>query len=192
MGLFDKKPSPDEQFTEFRKNIRRTNRLIEREIRTLQQKEIEIKNKVKTFIKQDENRAAVTIVRDMLRNRQAVSKFRNLQVQMDSILIKVMHMKAEMGVTNALKQAGFMMRAFNQSVNLVQLNAIMQQFMQQNQISETKSEMIDDIINEGVSEEDVESTMVESMMGVFKEMGVPLTSGLAAALSPTGLVEEAA
>ena len=109
---------------------------------------------------------------------------------MDSILIKVMHMKAEMGVTNALKQAGFMMRAFNNSVNLVQLNAIMQQFMQQNQISETKSEMIDDIINEGVSEEDVESTMVESMVGVFKEMNIPLTNGLAAALSPSMAMED--
>ena len=52
MGLFGKKLSPDEQFVEFRKNIRRTNRLIDREIRTLQNKEIEIKNKVKTFIKQ--------------------------------------------------------------------------------------------------------------------------------------------
>ena len=40
MGLFGKKQTPDEQFTEFRKNIRRTNRLIDREIRTLQNKEI--------------------------------------------------------------------------------------------------------------------------------------------------------
>lgn len=188
MGLFGKKQTPDEQFTEFRKNIRRTNRLIDREIRTLQNKEIEIKNKVKSFVKQDENRAAVTIVKDMLRNRQAISKFRNLQVQMDSILIKVMHMKAEMGVTNALKQAGFMMRAFNNSVNLVQLNAIMQQFMQQNQISETKSEMIDDIINEGIDEGDVESTMVETMMNVFKEMNIPLTDGLAQAIAPGDLM----
>ena len=93
-------------------------------------------------------------------------------------------MKAEMGVTNALKQAGFMMKAFNSSINLVQLNAIMQQFMQQNQISETKSEMIDDIINEGIDEGDVESTMVETMMGVFKEMNIPMTNGLVQAISP--------
>ena len=191
MGLFGKKLSPDEQFHEFRKNIRRTNRLIDREIRTLQNKEIEIKNKVKEFVRQNENRAAVTIVRDMLRNRQAVSKFRNLQVQMDSILIKVMHMKAETGVTNALKQAGFMMRAFNNSINLVQLNAIMQQFMQQNQISETKSDMIDDIINEGIDDGDVESTMVETMMNVFKEMNIPMTPGLTEALTPTALMESA-
>lgn len=188
MGLFGKKLSPDEQFKEFRKNIRRTNRLIDREIRTLQNKEIEIKNKVKEFVRQDENRAAVTIVKDMLRNRQAVSKFRNLQVQMDSILIKVMHMKAEMGVTNALKQAGFMMKAFNQSVNLVHLNAIMQQFMQQNQISETKSEMIDEIINEGIEDEDVEATMVETMMKTFKELGVPMTDGLSQAIAPGELL----
>ena len=100
MGLFGKKQlSPDEQFREFRKNIRRTNRLIDREVRTLQSKETEIKSKVKNFVKDEENKAAVTLVRDMLRNRAAISKFRVLQVQMDSILIKVMHMKAEMGVT---------------------------------------------------------------------------------------------
>ena len=190
MGMFGKKQSPDEQFREFRKNVRKTNRLIDREIRTLQNKEIEIKNKVKEFVRQDENRAAVTIVKDMLRNRQAVSKFRNLQVQMDSILIKVMHMKAEMGVTNALKQAGFMMRAFNNSINLVQLNDIMQQFMQQNQISETKSEMIDDIIDEGIEDGDVESTMVETMVGVFKEMNIPMTNSLAQAISPGELLAD--
>ena len=97
-------------------------------------------------------------------------------------------MKAEIGVTNALKQAGFMMRAFNNSINLVQLNAIMQQFMQQNQISETKSEMIDDIINEGIDDGDVESTMVETMMNVFKEMNIPMTDGLAQAISPGDLL----
>lgn len=188
MGLFGKKQTPEKQFTEFRKNVRKTNRLIDREIRTLQNKEIEIKNKVKEFIRNDENRAAVTIVKDMLRNRQAVSKFRILQVQIDSILIKVMHMKAEMGVTKALKQAGFMMKAFNDSINLVQLNSIMQQFMQQNQISETKSEMIDDIINEGIEEGDVENTMVETMVNVFKEMNIPLTDGLTQAIAPGELL----
>ena len=184
MGLFGKRISPDEQFQEFRRNIRKTNRLIEREIRTLQTKEIEIKNKVKSLIQRNENRAAVTIVRDMLRSRQAISKFRNLQVQMDSILIKVMQMKAEMGVTQALKQAGFMMRAFNESVNLVQLNAIMQQFMHQSQVSEVKSEMIDSIIDEGIDEGDVEMTMIEAMTDVFREMHIPLTAELSEALSP--------
>lgn len=101
-----------------------------------------------------------------------------------------MHMKAEMGVTNALKQAGFMMRAFNNSINLVQLNAIMQQFMQQNQISETKSEMIDDIINEGIEEGDIESTMVETMMSVFKEMKIPMTEGLVQAIAPGELIAD--
>ena len=186
MGLFGKKKlSPDEQFREFRKNIRRTNRLIDREMRTLQTKETEIKNKVKTFIKNDENKAAVTLVQDMLRNRAAISKFRILQVQMDSILIKVMHMKAEMGVTNALKQAGFMMKAFNDSVNLVQLNAIVQQFMKQNEISDIKSEMLDDIVNEGIEEGDVEDTMVQSMCSVFNEMGIPVTEKLHEAIAPS-------
>jgi hypothetical protein len=184
MGLFDKQISPDDQFREFRKNIRKTNRLIEREIRALQNKEMEIKNKVKSFIQRDENRAAVTIVRDMLRSRQAISKFRNLQVQMDSVLIKVMQMKAEMGVTQALKQAGVMMRVFNQSVNIVQLNAIMQQFMQQNQISEIKSEMIDDIIDEGVDESDVETTMSVAVADVFREMNIPITADLSEAILP--------
>lgn len=187
MGLFDKKLNPNEQFREFRANIRRTNRMIDREIRTLQTKEIEIKNKVKNFVKNNENRAAVMLVRDLLRNRGAITKFHTLQVQMESILIKVMHMKAEMGVTNALKQAGFMMKAFNDSINLVQLNAIMQQFMRQNQVSDVKSEMIDDIINEGIEDEDVEATMMETMIGVFKEMNIPVTSDLCQAICPTEL-----
>ena len=188
MGLFGKKTDPNEQFRNFRANIRKTNRMIDREIRTLQNKEIEIKNKVKTFVKNNENKAAVTLVRDMIRNRNAVSKFHMLQVQMESILIKVMHMKAEMGVTNALKQAGFMMKAFNDSVNLVQLNAIMQQFMRQNQISEVKTEMVDDIINEGIDEDDVEQTMVETMINVFNEIGVPMNDQLHQTLFPSELV----
>ena len=188
MGLFGKKTDPNEQFRTFRANIRKTNRMIDREIRTLQNKEIEIKNKVKTFVKNNENKAAVTLVRDMIRNRNAVSKFHMLQVQMESILIKVMHMKAEMGVTNALKQAGFMMKAFNDSVNLVQLNAIMQQFMRQNQISEVKTEMVDDIINEGIDEDDVEQTMVETMINVFNEIGVPMNDQLHQTLFPSELV----
>ncbi len=189
MGLFGKKQlSPDEQFREFRKNIRRTNRLIEREVRTLQSKETEIKSKVKNFVKDEENKAAVTLVRDMLRNRAAISKFRVLQVQMDSILIKVMHMKAEMGVTNALKQAGFMMKAFNDSINLVHLNAIMQQFMKQNEISDIKSEMMDEIVNEGIDEGEVEDTLVESMVSVFNEMGVEVSPKLHEAMMPSGML----
>lgn len=189
MGLFGKKQlSPDEQFREFRKNIRRTNLLIEREVRILQRKETEIKSKVKNFIKDEENKAAVTLVRDMLRNRAAISKFRVLQVQMDSILIKVMHMKAEMGVTNALKQAGFMMRAFNESINLVQLNTIMQQFMKQNEISDIKSDMMDEIVNEGIDEGEVEDTILENMISAFKEMGVEVSPKLHEAMMPSRML----
>lgn len=189
MGLFGKKQlSPDEQFREFRKNIRRTNLLIEREVRILQRKETEIKSKVKNFVKDEENKAAVTLVRDMLRNRAAISKFRVLQVQMDSILIKVMHMKAEMGVTNALKQAGFMMRAFNESINLVQLNTIMQQFMKQNEISDIKSDMMDEIVNEGIDEGEVEDTILENMISAFNEMGVEVSPKLHEAMMPSGML----
>lgn len=168
-----KKLSMEEQLKEFRMGARRTMRRINREVDGLNRKEIELKKKIKDYIKNNEQQVAVNVARDLIRNRHAIIKFHNITAQLDSIVTKVSLMKAEHGVFEALKLSGAMMKNFNDSINLNQLNMIMNQFNMQEQATEMKSEIIDDIMDSG-TEAEVDDAIANEMIGLFGEMKIEI------------------
>jgi hypothetical protein len=183
-----KKPSMEEQLKEFRMGARRTMRKIDREVNILNNKELELKKKIKDYIKNNEQQVAVNIARDIVRNRHAIIKFHNITAQLDSIVTKVGLMKAEHGVFEALKLSGAMMQKFNNSINLNQLSAIMNQFNMQDQATELKTEMIDDIMDSG-TEAEVDDTVAFEMLNLFNEMKIPVDDKLHECIhSDTGIL----
>jgi hypothetical protein len=168
-----KKVSMDEKLKEFRLNTRRTMRRINREVDGLNRKELELKKKIREYIKNNEQQVAVNVARDLIRNRHAIVKFHNIIAQLDSIITKVSLMKAEHGVFEALKLSGSMMKSFNDSINLNQLGAIMDQFNMQEQATELKSDMIDGIMDSG-TEAEVDNEIASEMVGLFGEMKIEI------------------
>lgn len=182
MGLFGKKISPEEKLKNFKLSIRKSCREIERERRRLEQNEVKMKNEMKKLAAKNETESVMIIAKDLVRNRSAMKKFLKLGSQLESLGLRIETIKAQAGVTAALKGAAGAMAHLNHMVNLPQMQAIMMKFMQENEMMDMKSEMVDEQMDdlwddEGTMEEDTAAQYSQ----IFAEMGIPVPASVAAA-----------
>lgn len=188
MGLFGKKKTPDEEFRMFKHNINSTKRMIEREIRQLSRKEPEIKNKIVRYIKTGEKSAGTVLAGDLVRNRKAIARFRQFEQQLDSVVMRVTQMKAEMGVSNALQRANGIMHSMNNGFSLAELYKIVQQFTQESEMCDMKSSMMDDIMDNDITTDEIDEEMFSATLKLFGELNIPITPELSEMISPTPLI----
>ena len=191
MGLFGKKVSPEEQLANFKKSLRRSCREIERERQRLQQSEAKMKQEMKKLAAKGETESVMIIAKDLVRNRSAMKKFLKLSSQMEGLGLRIETIKAQAGVSQALKGAASAMHQLNRMVNVPQMQAIMAKFMQENEMMDMKSEMVDEAMDDLWDDEgDIEEESAAAYAQIFNEIGVAMPPALAAqvgAASPTGI-----
>ena len=184
MGLFNKKVSPDERLKQFRLDLRKAGREIERERTRLQRTEGKLKLDMKKAANSGNLDILMMLVKDMVRNRNAMKKFMKLKSSLDSLGLRITLIKAQNGSMMALKGASFAMAQLNRMVNLPQMQHIMQKFMMENEMMDTKSEMMDGLTDDLWDEEgDMEEETALQYSAIFQEMGIPLTPQIQAAVA---------
>ena len=185
------KISPEEQLANFKKSLRRSCREIERERQRLQQAETKMKSEMKKLAAKGETESVMIIAKDLVRNRSAMKKFLKLSSQMEGLGLRIETIKAQAGVSQALKGAASAMHQLNRMVNVPQMQAIMAKFMQENEMMDMKSEMVDEAMDDLWDDEgDVEEETAAAYAQIFSEIGVPMPPALAAQVgvaSPSGI-----
>ncbi|OHT15545.1 Charged multivesicular body protein 2a [Tritrichomonas foetus] len=180
MGLFGKKISPEEKLKQFRQSLRRSCREIERERTRLQNQETKIKAEMKKLAAKGETESVMILAKDVVRNRNAMHKFLRLASQLESLGLRIETIKAQAGVTQALKGATGAMTQLNRMVNVPQLQAIMQKFMMENEMMDMKGEMMDEAMDDLWDDEgDMEEETAAQYAKVFAEMGIQMPPQLA-------------
>ena len=106
-----------------------------------------------------------------------MQKFLKLESQLQSLDLRITTIKAQSGVTSALKGAVQAMNQLNRMVNVPQMQAIMMKFMQENEMMDMKGEMVDDQMDqlwddEGTMEEDA----FQQYSNLFAELKIPMPS----------------
>ena len=135
------------------------------------------KNKAK-----GETESVMIIAKDLVRNRAAMKKFLKLGSQLESLGLRIETIKAQAGVTAALKGAAGAMSQLNRMVNVPQMQAIMMKFMQENEMMDMKSEMVDEQMDDLWDEEgDFEEETAQAYSQIFNEIGIPMPPQLAQA-----------
>ena len=185
MGLFGKSLTPEEKLKQFRQSLRRSQREIEREKRRLEQQETKMKAEMKKLHAKGETESVMIIAKDMLRNRQAVRRFIKLGSQMESLGLRIETIKAQAGVNSALKGAAQAMTQLNRMVNVPQMQMIVQKFMQENEMMDMKSEMMDEAMDDIWDDEgaDVEEESLSVLAQVYKDAGVPIPANIASQMT---------
>ncbi|EAY02800.1 SNF7 family protein [Trichomonas vaginalis G3] len=184
MGLFNKKVSPDERLKQFRLDLRKAGREIERERTRLQRTEGKLKLDMKKAANSGNLDILMMLAKDMVRNRNAMKKFMKLKSSLDSLGLRITLIKAQNGSMMALKGASLAMAQLNRMVNLPQMQHIMQKFMMENEMMDTKSEMMDGLTDDLWDEEgDMEEETALQYSAIFQEMGIPLTPQIQAAVA---------
>ena len=184
-GLFGKKVTPEEKLKQFKSSIRKSCREIERERNRLQQQEVKMKQEMKKLAAKGETDSVMILAKDLVRNRAAMKKFLKLGSQLQSLGLRIETIKAQAGVTAALKGAAGAMAQLNRMVNVPQMQAIMMKFMQENEMMDMKSDMVDEQMDDLWDEDgDLEEESVAAYSQIFQEIGIPMPPQLATAGGP--------
>jgi charged multivesicular body protein 3 len=92
-----KKPDPKEQVREWRSKIRKEQRVIDRQITSIQREELKVKRSIKDAAKKGQVDVCKILAKEVVQSRKAVSKLYASKAQMNSV---VMQMQNQLGEFN--------------------------------------------------------------------------------------------
>lgn len=172
--MFAKRKTSEEQFKEFSQCIRKNKRMVEREKNKISKQGIDLKSKLKQFIKESDMDNAMMISQSLIRNKKTLQNFSSMITKLDELYNNIVLMKAKYGVTQALKISGKMMAQLNKSISLEEINNIIKQFSFENEQSEVRDEMIDDIMGTAVEDEEIDDEITKQIHSIFNDANIEM------------------
>ncbi|OAF71983.1 CHMP2a [Intoshia linei] len=147
-----------------REKIRKNDRLIKKTLRQVGQLntrlvriENSLKPKIKKMLQDDKPTAARTLAKQLAQTRRNITKTAILESHIQAVSVKLSTVMSITELTHALKSTSSALKSINKQVNLPELQSIMYNFQRENEITDAKSETLDDAMeiafDEGVEEE---------------------------------------
>jgi len=159
-----KTKTPAEMMREYKRNVDRSVREIEREKTKLQQQEKKVIADIKKAAKDGQMGPVKIMAKDLVRTRNQITKFYQMKCQMQAVGLRLQTIKSTQAMTEAMKGAAKAMRAMNAAVKPIAMQKILMEFEKQNQLMEDKQEMMDDAMDDAMEAEDEEG-QVEEVVG---------------------------
>lgn len=185
--VFGKSLTPQERLKKNQRALDRTQRELEREKRKLEAQEKKLITEIKKAAKNNQISAAKIKAKDLVRTRSYVSKFNNMQTQLQAISLRIQAVRSSDQMSSSMREATVLLAGMNRSMNLPQLQKISMEFEKQNELMDQRQEFIDEAID-GVMEDDEfneDEEADEIVNKVLDEIGVDLNAELTTA--PNGV-----
>lgn len=170
--------SPEEQLREHKRQLRRAMRELDRERNKLKSQETKLIQEIKKLAKQNQTKSVKILAKDLVRTRTQVAKFYEMSSQLKGVEMRITTMKSTQAMGEALQGATKAMVSMGQSMNLPELNRIMQEFARENQRMDLTSEVMDDAINMAVGADNEEEEVDQVVDQVLAELGVEISGSL--------------
>lgn len=175
-----KQKTPDELMKEYKRNVDRSVREIERERVNLQKQETKIVSDIKKAAKDGQMNVVKIMAKDLVRTKTQVSKFYQMKCQMQAVGLRLQTIKSTQAMTEAMKGAAKAMKGMNAKVNPMAMQKILQEFEKQSGIMDEKQEMMDDCIDDAMGADDEEAQVDEVVNQVLAEIGIELNDKIKA------------
>jgi division protein CdvB (Snf7/Vps24/ESCRT-III family) len=129
--------------------------------------------------------AVKIMAKDLVRTRQYITKFYEMKCQMQAVglrlqveglraLLMLQTMKSTAAMVDAMKGVTKAMMQMNRSVNLPQMQRIMQEFEKQSEVMEMKQELMNDTMDDVMEDESSEAEQSAIVDQVLGEIGIEL------------------
>lgn len=158
MGLFGKDPppkSPREQVREWRTCLRKEQRILDRQIRSIKIEEEKVKRSLKDAAKKGQKDVCTILATEMVRARKAVNKIYASKAQMNSVMMSMQNQLATARMAGALSKSTDVMRAMNSLLRAPEIAAAMQELSKEMMKAGIIEEMVEDVF-ESMEDEEVE------------------------------------
>ncbi|PRP77109.1 SNF7 family protein [Planoprotostelium fungivorum] len=162
---------------EAQKGIRSNQRDLDREINVLNREEAKIVLEIKKLAKTNQNASAKVMAKELIRVRQQKEKLMIMKSKLSAVSTKTTTMAATATMAQSMGTATKAMTSMNSAMPADKLNHTMMEFARQNDIAETKQEMMDDMLDDDVDEEEVD----EEMQKVLDSIGLDVNEQMSKA-----------
>uniref|UniRef100_A0A7S4L6T7 Uncharacterized protein n=2 Tax=Guillardia theta TaxID=55529 RepID=A0A7S4L6T7_GUITH len=169
-----KKKTPQELMREYKRNVDKSVREIEREKTKLQTQEKKIINDIRKAAKEGQMGPVRVMAKDLVRTRAQITKFYQMKCQMQAVGLRLQTIKSTQAMTEAMKGAAKAMKGMNAKVNPIAMQRILFEFEKQSEIMDSKQEMMDDAIDDAFEADDEEAQVDEVIGQVLSEIGIDL------------------
>lgn len=182
---FTASPTPDAYMKTAQRALSRSQREL-----AVEQTKMERQEKVALFNIKKEVEAgkidlAKLMAKDLVRTRNIIKKFYTTKMQLQSVATNIQGMKVTNAMALAMKSATAAIVGMNRQVSMPAMMAILREFEKQNDVMETKQEMMDDTVNEAADTEGDEQEQTDILAAICDEVGLKLTSRLDHAFGST-------
>eukprot|EP01059_Diplonema_ambulator_P000081 TRINITY_DN10063_c0_g1_i1.p1 TRINITY_DN10063_c0_g1~~TRINITY_DN10063_c0_g1_i1.p1 ORF type:complete len:213 (+),score=76.46 TRINITY_DN10063_c0_g1_i1:51-689(+) len=192
-NLFRKQKTPEEMMREYKRNIDRTIRELERERTKLQAQEKKLVAEMRKMAKSNQTESLRIMAKDLVRTRNHGTQFYKMKAQMQAVSLRLQTLNSTAAMAKAMQGVTKSMRMMNARMNIPAMQKVMMEFEKQNEIMGMKGEMMDDAIDDVMNEECDEEEETEALVNqVLDEIGLEFSSKVGVANDRIGAQEEAA
>ncbi|KAL7419882.1 ESCRT-III subunit protein did4 [Cryptotrichosporon argae] len=183
--LFGRTVTPTERLRQHQRSLQKAQRELERERSKLEQQEKRTMADIKKNAKTGNMNACKILAKDLVRTRRYMQKFTQMRVQLQAVSLRMQTLRSNEQMATAMKGATRAMGQMNRSLNLPQIQRIMNDFERESSTMDMKEEMMSDAIDDAMEDEaEGEGEEAEGdkiLQEVLEEIGMGMNDALASA-----------
>ncbi|RXK35694.1 charged multivesicular body protein 2A [Tremella mesenterica] len=182
--LFGRSLTPAERLRQHQRSLQKAQRELEREKGKLEAQEKRTMGDIKRNAKAGNMNACKILAKDLVRTRRYIQKFTQMRVQLQAVSLRMQTLRSNEQMAQAMKGATRAMGQMNRSLNLPQIQRIMNEFERESSTMDMKEEMMSDAVDDAMEDEDEEGEEVESdkiLKEVLDEIGMSMNDALVSA-----------
>lgn len=176
--LFGKKITPEEMMRKNQRALNKAMRDLDREKMKMEQQEKKVIADIKKLAKEGQMDAVKIMAKDLVRTRRYVKKFMLMKANIQAVSLKIQTLKSQNTMAQAMKGVTQAMQSMNKTMNLPQIQKILQEFEKQSEIMDMKEEMINEAMDDAMEDEGDEEETDAVVAQVFDELGLQLNDQL--------------
>ncbi|KAL1410128.1 ESCRT-III subunit protein did4 [Vanrija albida] len=191
--LFGRTVTPAERLRQHQRSLQKAQRELERERTKLEQQEKKTMADIKRNAKQGNMNACKILAKDLVRTRRYMQKFTQMRVQLQAVSLRMQTLRSNEQMASAMKGATRAMGQMNRSLNLPQIQRIMNEFEKESATMDMKEELMSDAVDDAMEDEEEEGEEVESdkiLKEVLDEIGLSMNESLASAPTTNPIASE--
>ncbi|XP_074643453.1 charged multivesicular body protein 3-like [Tubulanus polymorphus] len=176
MGLFgkEKQRDPKEQVREWASSLRKEDRKLDRQIRSIKLEEAKVAKSLKDAAKKGDREVCVILGKEIIRARKHTSKLYTSKAHLNSVSMQMKNQLATLRIAGALEKSTEVMTSMQQLVKTKEIQATMMDLSREMMKAGIIEEMLEDTM-EGMDDQDeLEEEAQEEVDKVLYE----LTSGI--------------
>lgn len=181
MGAFGSKKETKQVLRENKRMITKAIRELDRERRKMETEEKKCITDIRKHAKLQQMDVVTIKAKDLVKTRNYIKKFIIMRSRLQAINLKLTTAKSTEAMIGSMRGVTRAMVSMNRSMNLPELQRLMQRFQMADEMLDDKMEMMGDSIDDAVAEEGDEAEQDEIVGRILDEIGIDFNGAVPSA-----------